>query len=89
MARTALLTKVDGRGRPGLAVACVGGLLALLSFGWMGSIGFVAAFCLALVFVLACGGTGAWMQLDRAHGRHPPEAVDGCVRCYVSLSYSP
>jgi POT family proton-dependent oligopeptide transporter len=84
VARTALVTAAPGRGRPGLVIATVGGLLAMLSFGWIGSIGFVAAFCLALVFVLAFGGAGAWMQLDRARGIHPDEAVEG-VRAVLRI----
>ena len=75
--RTALVTRAPNRGRPGLVVAGLGGLLALFAFAAMGSLGFVAAFCLALVFVLAFGGAGAWMQLDRAVGRHPGQAVEG------------
>jgi len=82
--RTALLTPADGKGRPGLAVAGVGALLAVFSFMTMGTLGFVAAFCLALVCVLAFGGAGAWMQLDRARGVHPPEAVDG-VRAVLRI----
>jgi POT family proton-dependent oligopeptide transporter len=82
VARTALLT--SGPGRPGLIVAGVGALLALSSFGLIASVGFVAAFCLALVFVLGFGGAGTWMQLDRARGLHPDEAVEG-VRAVLRL----
>jgi POT family proton-dependent oligopeptide transporter len=81
---TALITGAEGKGRPGLMVAGIGSVLALLAFGLMSSIGFVASFCLALVFVLAFGGIGAWMQLDRARGAHPHEAVDG-VRAVLRL----
>jgi POT family proton-dependent oligopeptide transporter len=75
--RTALVSSATGQGRPGLMVAGIGGVLALISLSSMGSLGFVAAACLALVFVLAFGGMGAWMQLDRARGTHPDVAVEG------------
>jgi len=84
--RTALLARGDGRsgsGRPGLAVAVTGGVLALGSIalipimGWANGKDIVIALCLALVFALAGVGTGAWMQLERARGRHPDTAVDG------------
>jgi proton-dependent oligopeptide transporter, POT family len=84
VARTALLSRAQGKGRPGLAMAAVGGVLALVSFAYTGTLGFVAAACLALVFVLAFGGTGAWMQLDRARGIHPDEAVEG-VRAVLRI----
>ena len=49
----------------------------------IGSLGFVASACLALVFLLAFGGTGAYLQLDRAtrgasagsHRRRPGSAA--------------
>jgi POT family proton-dependent oligopeptide transporter len=47
-------------------------------------IGIVAALCLALVLILAGGGLGAWLQLERARGIHPDEAVDG-VRAVLRL----
>jgi POT family proton-dependent oligopeptide transporter len=75
--RTALVTRAPGQGRIGLALAAVGGALALLALGFMGALGFVASACLALVLVLAFGGAGAAMQLDRARGAHPDAAVDG------------
>ena len=82
--RTALATPQAGSGRPGLVVATIGGVLALVAFAFMGSLGFVAAFCLALVFVLAFGGAGAWMQLERARGTHPDDAVEG-VRAVLRI----
>jgi POT family proton-dependent oligopeptide transporter len=75
--RTALLREAPGEGRPGLYVALVGVVLALVAFGFMGALGFVAAFCLALVFLMAFGGGGAWLQLQRARAVHPAEAVEG------------
>jgi POT family proton-dependent oligopeptide transporter len=82
--RTALMTPAPGQGRAGLVVAAVGGALALVAFAMMGSLGFVAAFCLALVFLLGFGGAGAWMQLERARGVHPDEAVEG-VRAVLRI----
>jgi POT family proton-dependent oligopeptide transporter len=35
------------------------------------------ALCLAMVCVMFGVGLGAWLQLDRARGTHPDEAVDG------------
>ena len=75
--RTALVRSSPGEGRAGLLVAGVGLLLACGSLAFMGTLGFVAAFCLALVFLMAFGGGGAWMQLERARGVHSPEAVEG------------
>lgn len=75
--RTALKTEVPGQARTGYFVAAAGPVLALASLFLIPNIGLVAAFCLALVFILGCGGMGAWMQLERARGVHPDEAVDG------------
>src|SRR5688572_24186917 len=75
--RTALVREAPGEGRPGLYVAITGVLLALVAFGFVGQIGFVAACCLALVFLMALVGGGAWMQLARARAVHPVEAVEG------------
>jgi POT family proton-dependent oligopeptide transporter len=82
--RTALFARLPGARRRGLVVAAVGAALALVALAAMGSLGFVAAFCLALVLVLAFGGAGAWMQLDRALGQHSPEAVQG-VRAVLRI----
>ena len=79
--RTALLA--PGRGRPGLVVAwigvalAVGTLAAIPMLGWTSAQGIAKALCLALVALLFGFGTGAWLQLDRARGVHPDEAVDG------------
>jgi POT family proton-dependent oligopeptide transporter len=83
--RTALLTKVSDQGRPGLALAGLGLLLAAVSLvvlSWF--VGFVAAFGLALVSLLGLAGAGAWIQLDRARGVHPAEAIEG-VRSVLRL----
>lgn len=41
------------------------------------SFGFVVSFFVALVALLAFGGAGVWLQLDRARDLHPDEAVEG------------
>ncbi|WP_323140320.1 POT-type proton-dependent oligopeptide transporter [Massilia phyllosphaerae] len=77
VARTALLARKPGAGRPGLAVACIGAAGAVASLAMSPSWGFVIAACTALVVLLAFGGIGVAMQLERARGIHPDEAVDG------------
>lgn len=47
-------------------------------------LGFVAAACLALGLVIAFGGAGASLQLDRARAQHPDAAVDG-VRAVLRI----
>ncbi len=59
------------------AVAIVGWLLNTLGAASFWTLAFVPSFCLAIVFVMAGGGIGASMQLDRARGTHPDAAVDG------------
>ncbi len=76
--KTALFGKhTAGQAGAGFAIAMLGFVAAVGSFALTSKIGFVAAFCLALVFVLGFGGFGAWLQLERARGVHPDEAVDG------------
>jgi POT family proton-dependent oligopeptide transporter len=82
--RTALLARSPEQRRLGLGVAAVGAALALAALAAVGSLGFVPAFCLALVFVLGFGGAGAWLQLERARARHPGEAVDA-VRAVLRI----
>ena len=77
VARTALLAKREGEGRPGLAVATVGVVGAVVSLAMTPSWGFVIAACTALVLLLAFGGIGVSLQLERARGLHPDDAVDG------------
>jgi len=72
VARTALAS-----GAPGLALAVAGGVAALVSLALAPSVGFVIAACMALVAVIAFGGAGVWLQLERARGKHPDEAVEG------------
>ena len=75
--RTALLAREPGRGRPGLVLAGLGVVLAGASFLLLPSVGFIAAFCLGLTFLLGFVGIGASIQLERARGVHPPEAIEG------------
>src|SRR6185436_5382307 len=70
VARTALIS-----GRPGLALAAVGMVVALVAFVFVPSLGFVVAFCSALLALIAFGGAGVWLQLDNARCYHPDEAV--------------
>lgn len=63
--------------RPGMLLAASGGLVALISFSLIPSIGFVISACIALVAIIAFGGAGVWLQLEGARGRHPDDAVEG------------
>ena len=84
VARSALTASASGQGRPGLAIAVIGVVAAVAAFLLIPKIGFVSAFCSALVLLLGFGGIGTWMQLDRARGLHPDEAVEG-VRAVLRL----
>jgi POT family proton-dependent oligopeptide transporter len=84
VARTALLAQKPGEGRNGLYVAYLGVAGALFSLIMIPSFGFVIAVCTAIVLLLAFGGIGASMQLERARGIHPDEAVDG-VRAVLRI----
>ena len=84
VAKTALLAREPGQGRPGLNVALVGAAGAVLSLAMSAQWGFVIGACTALVLLMAFGGIGASMQLDRARGVHPQEAVDG-VRAVLRI----
>src|SRR5450830_536557 len=77
VARTALLACADGQSRPGLMVAGAGAVAAVISLCMSPAWGFVIAACTALVLVLAFGGIGVSMQLERARGKHTDEAVEG------------
>jgi proton-dependent oligopeptide transporter, POT family len=78
VARTALLATEAGKGRPGLLIAMLGIAIVLASPALLlTNLGFVEVFCLALVALLLFGGAGTWIQLERARGRHPDEAIDG------------
>jgi POT family proton-dependent oligopeptide transporter len=84
VARTALTSRDAGQGRAGLAVAVSGAALAvamLLCWAfkpgfWPKDFGFVITACLALGALIAFGGIGVSMQLERARGRHADAAVD-------------
>jgi POT family proton-dependent oligopeptide transporter len=98
VARTALLAPAPGQGRPGLVVAAIGAVLAAAMllcwalhawFGidvpfWPAGFHFVITACLALGALIAFGGAGVSLQLDRARGRHPDAAVDG-VRAVLRI----
>jgi POT family proton-dependent oligopeptide transporter len=98
VARTALLAHAPGQGRTGLAVAAAGVVLAVVLlvlwalhawFGidvpfWPAGFHFVITACLALGALIAFGGAGVSLQLDRARGRHPDAAVDG-VRAVLRI----
>ncbi len=75
--KTALLSKQAGQADKGLYLACAGVALALFSISQTPNLGFVAAFCLALVCIMGFGGAGAALQLERARALHPAAAVDG------------
>lgn len=75
--KTALLAKQAGQADKGLYLALVGVALALFSLSQTPNLGFVAAFCLALVCIMGFGGAGAALQLERARTVHPAAAVDG------------
>lgn len=89
---TALRGGARGDKGIGTVVAASGLLLALaLLVGWAVSpvwwpekFGFVISFCLALGAVLALGGIGTALQLERARGAHPDAAVDG-VRAVLRI----
>ncbi|MBB3117922.1 POT-type proton-dependent oligopeptide transporter [Pseudoduganella violacea] len=84
VARTALLARKPGQSRPGLTVALIGAAAAVASLCMSFSWGFVIAACTALVLLLAFGGIGTAMQLERARGAHPDEAVEG-VRAVLRI----
>ncbi|MBS0431581.1 MAG: MFS transporter [Proteobacteria bacterium] len=75
--RTALLARAPGQPRPGLSVAVAGACGALALLASIPAFGFVIGVCLALGALLLGGGIGTALQLERARGAHPDEAVDG------------
>jgi POT family proton-dependent oligopeptide transporter len=84
VARTALLAHKPGEMRSGLFVAGIGVAGAITSMAMTPSFGFVIAACTSLVLLLAFGGIGTSMQLERARGIHPDDAVDG-VRAVLRI----
>lgn len=83
--RTALTRSTADQSRPGLVIANAGAALAvailacwLLSPSWWPRhFGFVISACMALGLILVLGGVGTTLQLERARGLHPDQAVDG------------
>jgi len=92
VARTALTVQVPGQGRPGFVVAVAGAAIAvvlLLCWAlrpafWPEGFGFVITACLALGVLIAAGGIGTSLQLERARGLHPDAAVDS-VRAVLRI----
>lgn len=84
VARTALTTRVQGKGLAGLRVVQFGAALAVAMLVcwafkpgfWPEDFGFVITACLALGALIAFGGIGVSMQLERARGHHADSAVD-------------
>ena len=84
VARTALAARAEGQGNAGLRVVQAGVALAaamLLCWAfkpafWPEGFGFVITACLALGALIAFGGIGVSMQLERARGRHSDAAID-------------
>ncbi len=74
---SALTIKAPGQTVVGTLIALVGVVAAIVTLAMTPKLGFVAAACLALVFLLGFGGYGASLQLERTRGVHPDEAVDG------------
>jgi POT family proton-dependent oligopeptide transporter len=90
VSRSALVAHSRDGGRPGLAIAMVGAVIAavLLVFGtlvlfkiapawWPKDFNFVVSACLGLGVLIAFGGYGTSLQLERARGLHPDAAIDG------------
>jgi len=84
--RTALSTKDATKGNLGTSMAIIGVLLAIGSFGLYAAklLELVPVMCLAVVLLIAFGGVGTAMQLERARGKHPDSAVDG-VRAVLRI----
>jgi proton-dependent oligopeptide transporter, POT family len=84
--RTALTASDPNKGNLGYYVAIVGVAAAITSVGlWpMGYLDVVPALCLGVVVLIAFGGVGTSMQLERARGKHPDASVDG-VRSVLRL----
>lgn len=89
VSRSALTALKPGQGRPGLFIALIGAALAvfLLFFGtlslfkvapgwWPRDFNFVVSACLGLGALIAFGGFGTSLQLERARGLHPDAAID-------------
>ena len=84
--RTALGTKDATRGSLGTNLAYLGVVLAIgaVCLSPLGLLDIVPALCLGVVLVIAFGGIGTSMQLERARGKHSDKAIDG-VRAVLGL----
>lgn len=82
VARTAVLA--PGGSRSGLIFLLIGVALAIGALAAMPQLGVVTALCLALGLVMLFGGIGTSLQLERARGLHPDEAIDG-VRAVLRI----
>src|SRR5262249_15610376 len=64
----------------GQVLGLLGIVVALASMSavlFIPSVGFTISFCSAMVALIALGGAGVWLQLDRVRGSHTAEAVEG------------
>ncbi|KEK30019.1 POT family MFS transporter [Shewanella xiamenensis] len=75
--RSALLTKVEGKGNIGLVLALIGLISAAYALINIPTLGIVAGLCSAMVLLMGFVGAGASLQLERARSCHPDIAVDG------------
>ncbi|MCT8864826.1 MFS transporter [Shewanella xiamenensis] len=75
--RSALLTKVEGKGNIGLVLALIGLISAAYALVNISTLGIVAGLCSAMVLLMGFVGAGASLQLERARSCHPDIAVDG------------
>ncbi len=75
--KSALGTNPPGKPATGLIVVVAGGVIAASCLALLQWFDIVLVLCIMLVLILAFGGIGTAMQLDRARGKHPDEAVDG------------
>ena len=73
----------DRRGARRRACCCAGRSSRRHSW-WPEDFGFVITACLALGALIAFGGIGTSLQLERARGQHPDEAVDS-VRAVLRI----
>jgi POT family proton-dependent oligopeptide transporter len=94
---TALRAHAPGQAPTGFIVAAAGaaaaaailvlwaaGALGMAVSWWPEHFDFVISACLALGLLLLTGGVGTAMQLERARGIHPDQAVDG-VRAVLRI----
>jgi proton-dependent oligopeptide transporter, POT family len=82
--RTALFTTKPGHSNAGRTIAVVGVLVGVSSFALVEYLDIIPILCIILISILAFGGIGTSMQLERARGTHPDEAVDG-VRAVLRI----